>query len=61
MGDVRKLFNVNSHSIDDFEAELNGKTKKEIIELLKKCFEKNDAINHFEKFYGKEQEIEKWV
>ncbi len=59
MEDARKLFNVNSHSIDDFEAELNGKTKKEIIQLLKECFEKNNAINHFEKFYGKEQEIEK--
>lgn len=53
------MFNVNSHSIDDFDAELNGKTKKDIINILKECFEKNNAIKHFEKFYGEEKEIEK--
>ena len=50
-GDARKLFNVNSHSIDDLEADLNGLTKDEIITLLKKCFESNSAISHFEKHF----------
>lgn len=49
---ARKLFNVNSHSIDDLEAELNGKNKDEIITLLKECFEKNNAIVHFNKYMG---------
>lgn len=49
---ARKLFNVNSHSIDDLEAELNGKSKQEIIDLFKRCFEQNNAIAHYEKFFG---------
>ncbi|HEA3279466.1 TPA: AAA family ATPase [Pasteurella multocida] len=51
---ARKLFNVNSHSIDDLDAELNGKTKREIIDLFKECFEQNNAINHYTKFFGVE-------
>ena len=47
---ARKLFNVNSHSIDDLEAELNGKLKQEIVALFKSCFEENNAIAHFQKF-----------
>ena len=43
----KKLFDVNSHSIDDLTAELNGKTKEEILEILKECFEKNGAEYHF--------------
>ncbi|OOS01422.1 hypothetical protein B0186_03140 [Canicola haemoglobinophilus] len=49
---ARKLFNVNSHSIDDLEAELNGKSKQEIIDLFKRCFEQNNAIAHYKKFFG---------
>lgn len=48
-----KLFNVNSHSIDDLEAELNGKNKDEIIKLFFECFNKNKNLEHFYKF-GKE-------
>lgn len=46
--EAQKLFNVNSHSIDDLEAELNGKTKEQIINLMKECFNSNDAKNHFD-------------
>ena len=49
---ARKLFNVNSHSIDDLEAELNGKDKKGIIGLLKNCFESNNALEHFNQHMG---------
>lgn len=45
--EAQKLFNVNSHSIDDLEAELNGKTKDQIIELMRACFNSNNAKNHF--------------
>lgn len=46
-----KLFNVNSHSIDDVEAELNGKTKNEIIQMFYDCFSANDKAEHFKKFW----------
>lgn len=46
-----KLFNVNSHSIDDIEAELNGKTKNEIIQMFYDCFSANDKAEHFKKFW----------
>ncbi|WP_424408454.1 AAA family ATPase [Pasteurella sp. PK-2025] len=52
---ARKLFNVNSHSIDDLETDLNGKTKKEIIDLLQECFKQNDAIEHYNLFFGDNQ------
>lgn len=45
--EAQKLFNVNSHSIDDLEAELNGKTKYQIIDLMRACFNSNNAKNHF--------------
>ena len=45
--EAQKLFNVNSHSIDDLEAELNGKTKDQIIDLMRACFNFNNAKNHF--------------
>lgn len=45
--EAQKLFNVNSHSIDDLEAELNGKNKEDIIKLMKDCFINNNAETHF--------------
>jgi wobble nucleotide-excising tRNase len=44
---AKKLFDVNSHSIDDIEAELNGKTKQEIIQMFYDCFAKNGYGEHF--------------
>ena len=44
---AEKLFDVNSHSIDDLDAELNGKDKSAIIEILKKVFSDNHADEHF--------------
>lgn len=37
---AKKFFDVNSHSIDDLEADLNGKSKENIIEIFKECFKK---------------------
>lgn len=48
---AEKLFNVNSHSIDDFEAELNGKNRKDILNMMKKCFEEEGALNHFKQYW----------
>ena len=47
-----KLFNVNSHSIDDIEAELNGKTKDEIVQMFYDCFSYNLKSEHFKKFWS---------
>lgn len=51
--EARKLFNVNSHSIDDFEAELNGKNRNELIKKVEKIFEINNAKNHFKNYWNK--------
>ena len=51
---AKKLFDVNSHSIDDLEADLNGKTKNDIILLMKECFDDNNAIEHFNKHWSSE-------
>lgn len=48
---AEKLFNVNSHSIDDFEAELNGKNRKDILNMMRKCFEEEGALNHFKQYW----------
>ncbi|WP_127161361.1 AAA family ATPase [Veillonella sp. VA137] len=45
--EAEKLFNVNSHSIDDLENDPNGKNRDEIIELVKKIFIKHRAEEHF--------------
>lgn len=46
--EAEKLFDVNSHSIDDLEAELNGKDKIAIINILKDIFTDNHASEHFD-------------
>jgi DNA repair exonuclease SbcCD ATPase subunit len=49
--EAKKLFDVNSHSIDDLQAELNGKNAEQIIQLMSKCFTdySPDAGKHFKK------------
>lgn len=51
----KKLFDVNSHSIDDFEADLNGKNREQILRMLKKVFEDNEAIEHFKAHWRGEE------
>lgn len=46
--EANKFFNVNSHSIDDLEMDLNGRSKHEILGIMEKCFNENGYINHFE-------------
>ncbi|MDY5132996.1 AAA family ATPase [Actinotignum urinale] len=47
---AKKLFDVNSHAIDDFEADANGKEKEKIAQLMRDCFEQSGAIEHFNKY-----------
>lgn len=44
---AKKLFDVNSHSIDDLEADMTGLDKDKIIGLFKSCFSQNHADAHF--------------
>lgn len=44
---AKKLFDVNQHSIDDFEAEQNGRSKEDIKTILEELFKVNNAENHF--------------
>lgn len=46
-----KLFNVNSHSIDDLEADLCGKNKMDIAYLFCDCFKLNGALEHFKCYW----------
>ncbi len=55
---AKKLLDVNSHSIDDIEAELNGKTKTDIVQMLYDCFADNGQEEHF-KHYCKTVRIDK--
>jgi len=48
---AKKLFDVNSHSIDDLEAELNGKTKDEIKQIFVDCFKENNYVDHVIKYW----------
>lgn len=48
---AKKLFDVNSHSIDDLEADLCGKDKEDIRMLLYECFEKNNSLEHFNNYW----------
>ena len=50
---AKKLFDVNQHGIDDFEAETNGKTVDEIKNILYGLFQLNGASEHFEKYWNK--------
>lgn len=52
--EAEKLFNVNSHSIDDLECDPNGKSRDEIIELVRKVFIKNRAEEHFRAHWGED-------
>jgi len=44
---AKKLFDVNQHSIDDLEAEQNGKTKEEVKSILSELFKSVNAEEHF--------------
>ena len=47
-----KLLNVNSHSIDDYSAELCGIDKDGIIKMLQQCFAEHNGKKHFESHWN---------
>ncbi|MCZ3690694.1 AAA family ATPase [Lactobacillus mulieris] len=50
--EAQKLFNANSHFIDDFYIDTNGKTKEQIMEKVARLFEENNGTFHFEKHWN---------
>lgn len=48
---MQKYFNVNSHSIDDYENELNGKTRDEIMNMFRELFMLNSSGEHFNNYW----------
>ena len=48
---AKKLFDVNQHSVDDFEAETNGKTKEEIKTILFQLFIENGSEDHINSYW----------
>lgn len=49
--DAKNLFNTNSHYFPDLEADLNGKGREDIKNMMKKCFDDNGAVVHFNKHW----------
>lgn len=49
--EASKLFNVNSHSIDDFEADLNGKSEVELMKKVERIFFDLGAEEHFNHYW----------
>lgn len=49
--EAKKLFDVNSHAIEDLEQEINWKTCKQIIMLFRKVFEDKEVIGHFNSYF----------
>lgn len=46
-----KFFNVNSHGIDDFSAEMLGKERQEFKAMFKELFLDNFAEEHFNTYW----------
>ncbi|WP_099950953.1 AAA family ATPase [Ezakiella peruensis] len=44
---AKKLFDVNSHEIEDLDADVAGVDKNTIIKVLYECFENNNSSKHF--------------
>lgn len=44
---AKKLFDVNQHSVDDLEAEQNGRTNEDIKNILLELFKSANAEEHF--------------
>lgn len=49
--ELKKLLDVNSHGIEDLEADLNGKTEEQIKNLLSEIFERNGYKEHFDQLW----------
>lgn len=53
--EAQKLFNVNSHFIDDINADLNGKGRDAIMTKVQKIFEDWNAAEHFNHYWKNDE------
>ena len=49
--ELKKLLDVNSHGIEDLEADLNGKDQEQIKDLFSEIFECNGYKEHFDQLW----------
>ena len=49
--ELEKLLNVNSHGIDDLNININGKTREELMNLVKALFASHNALTHFNGYW----------
>ena len=49
--EAKKLFDVNSHGIEDLEQDINWKTCKQIMILFRNVFDDNKALEHFNSYF----------
>lgn len=55
--EARKYFDVNSHSLDELEADLNGKEEDAIIRQLRDIFERKGFLRHFISHWGSDVSV----
>lgn len=48
---AKKLFNVNSHGIEDFQTDLNGKNEEDIMNIVEDIFKNLNATKHFNHYW----------
>lgn len=49
--ELEKLLNVNSHGIDDLNINITGKTREELMNLVKALFASHNALTHFNGYW----------
>ena len=50
--ELEKLLNVNSHGIDDFNMDVVGKTREELMDLVKALFVSHNALTHYNGYWN---------
>lgn len=47
----KKIFDVNSHSVDDLSADIIGKSREDLLNMFEVLFIENDAEEHFKSYW----------
>ena len=50
--ELEKLLNVNSHGIDDFNMDVVGKSREELMDLVKALFVSHNALTHYNGYWN---------
>lgn len=49
--ELEKLLNVNSHGVDDFNMDVVGKSREELMDLVKELFVSHNALTHYNGYW----------